>query len=67
MSSSKKSPLHNSGFELNSASGRTARTAKSVRSGRRSTLLGILNSAYANSSRGGRSNGGESRSGSDRS
>ena len=59
----KASPLH-SGFEWAGTVARVRRNGKSSRAGRRSALLGVLTSVYANSSRGGRTN--ESRSGSDR-
>ena len=57
------SPLH-VGFEWAGTVARIRRSGKSPRAGRRSALLGVLTSVYANSSRGGRTV--ESRSGSDR-
>ena len=57
------SPLH-SGFEWAGTVARIRRGGKSSRAGRRSALLGMLTSVYANSSRGGRTS--ETRSGSDR-
>ena len=65
-SNSKKSaPLH-SGYEWAGTVARFQRGSKSSRAGRRSALLGILSSVYANASRGGRSNGTEARTGTDR-
>jgi hypothetical protein len=52
------------GFVWAGTVARIRRSSKSSRAGRRSALLGVLTSVYANSSRGGRS--GETRSGSDR-
>ena len=57
------SPLH-TGFEWAGTVARIRRGGKSSRAGRRSALLGVLTSVYANASRGGRT--GETRSGSDR-
>lgn len=57
------SPLH-AGFEWAGTVARIRRGGKSSRAGRRSALLGVLTSVYANSSRGGRTS--ETRSGSDR-
>jgi hypothetical protein len=62
--SKRTAPLH-SGFEWAGTVARIRRGGKSSRAGRRSALLGILTSAYVNSSRGGRSS--ETRPGSDRS
>jgi len=53
------------GFEWAGAVARIRRGGKSLRTGRRSALLSVLTSAYANSSRGGRP--GETRVNSDRS
>lgn len=61
----KSAPLHG-GYEWAGTVARFHRGAKSSRAGRRSALLGILTSVYANSTRGGRTATGESRSGSDR-
>ncbi len=61
--SKKTAPLHTS-FEWAGTVARIRRGGVSSRSGRRSALLGVLTSVYANSSRGGRT--GETRSGSDR-
>lgn len=58
------SPLH-SGFVWAGTVARARRNGKSSRAGRRSALLGVLTSVYANSSRGGRASN-ETRSGSDR-
>ena len=62
--SKRTAPLH-SGFEWAGTVARIRRGGKSSRAGRRSALLGMLTSAYVNSSRGGRSS--EPRPGSDRS
>ena len=59
----KTAPLH-SGFEWAGTVARIRRGGKSSRAGRRSALLGVLTSVYANSSRGGRT--GETRGGTDR-
>jgi hypothetical protein len=59
----KTAPLH-SGFEWAGTVARIRRGGKSSRAGRRSALLGVLTSVYANSTRGGRS--GDARNGSDR-
>ncbi|WP_435020180.1 hypothetical protein TA3x_001688 [Tundrisphaera sp. TA3] len=61
--SKKPAPLH-SGFEWAGTVARMHRGTKSSRSGRRSALLGVLTSVYANSTRGARP--AESRGGSDR-
>ena len=61
--SKKTAPVHD-GFVWAGTVARLRRGSKSSRIGRRSALLGVLTSVYANSSRGGRS--GDSRSGSDR-
>jgi hypothetical protein len=64
VSNSKKSaPLH-SGYEWAGTVARFQRGAKTSRAGRRSALLGVLTSVYANASRGGRT--GETRGGTDR-
>ncbi len=52
--SKKNAPLH-AGFEWAGVVARVRRTGGSNRSGRRSALLGVLTSVYANSSRGTRS------------
>ena len=57
-------PVH-SGFEWAGAVARIRRGGKSLRAGRRSALLGMLTSAYGNTSRGGRQ--GETRGGPERS
>jgi hypothetical protein len=59
--SKKPAPLH-SGYEWGGTVARFQRGARSSRGGRRSALLGILTSVYANAAR-----SGESRNGSDRS
>ncbi len=59
----KTAPMH-SGFEWAGTVARIRRGGKSSRAGRRSALLGVLTSIYANSTRGGRA--GETRGGSDR-
>lgn len=51
--SKKTAPLH-SGYEWAGVVARVRRGAGSTRAGRRSALLGVLTSVYANSSRGGR-------------
>ena len=51
--SKKAAPVH-SGFEWAGMVARARRSGVSYRSGRRSALLGVLTSVYANSSRGGR-------------
>ena len=61
---SKRSMAGQTGFEWAGTVARIRRGGKSLRSGRRSALLGVLTSAYVNSSRGGRT--GESRGGTDR-
>lgn len=61
--SKKPAPLH-SGFEWAGTVARIHRGGKSNRAGRRSALLGVLTSVYANSTRGGRA--GETRGGTDR-
>ena len=61
--SKRTAPLH-SGFEWAGPVARIRRGGKSSRAGRRSALLGVLTSVYANSTRGGRS--GETRGSSDR-
>jgi hypothetical protein len=58
--SKKGAPLH-AGFEWAGAVARIRRGAGSGRSGRRSALLGVLTSVYANSNRGTRA--GETRGG----
>ncbi len=50
----KKSSPEHSGFEWAGAVARIRRGGVSARAGRRSVLLGMLTSTYANSSRGGR-------------
>ena len=62
--SKRTAPLH-SGFEWAGTVARMRRGGKSSRAGRRSALLGILTSAYVNSTRGGRST--DTRQGTDRS
>jgi len=57
-------PVH-SGFEWAGAVARIRTRGGSSRAGRRSALLGVLTSVYANSSRGGRS--GEPRNANERS
>jgi hypothetical protein len=49
--SKKSSPLQNSGFELAGVAARIRRSGGSARSGRRSALLGVLTSVYANTTR----------------
>ncbi len=49
--SKKNAPLH-TGFEWAGVVARVRRSGGSSRSGRRSALLGVLTSVYANSSRG---------------
>jgi len=61
---SKRNAAGQTGFEWAGTVARIRRGGKSLRSGRRSALLGVLTSAYVNSSRGGRT--GETRSGTDR-
>jgi len=51
VNSKKNAPLH-AGFEWAGVVARVRRGAGSSRSGRRSALLGVLTSVYANSSRG---------------
>jgi hypothetical protein len=63
--SKKSSPLQHTGFEWAGAVARIRRAGGTSRSGRRSALLGVLTSVYANQSRGG-SRSGETRGGSDR-
>jgi len=53
--SKKTAPLPNSGYEWAGAVARMRRGGGSGRLGRRSALLGVLTSVYANSSRGTRS------------
>jgi hypothetical protein len=62
--SKKPAPLH-SGYEWAGTVARFQRGAKTSRAGRRSALLGVLTSVYANSSRT-NLNASETRSGSDR-
>ena len=62
---SKRNVTGHSGFEWAGTVARIRRGGKSLRSGRRSALLGMLTSAYVNSSRGGRTT--ETRGTSDRS
>jgi hypothetical protein len=62
--SKKPAPLH-SGYEWAGTVARFQRGAKTSRAGRRSALLGVLTSVYANSSRSSRI-ASETRSGSDR-
>ena len=50
---SKSAPLH-SAYEWGGTVARFQRGARTSRAGRRSALLGILTTAYANSNRGGR-------------
>ncbi|WP_406700439.1 hypothetical protein V5E97_16655 [Singulisphaera sp. Ch08] len=67
--STKNAPMH-SGFVWAGTVARIRRGGKSSRAGRRSAVLGMLTSAYVNSSRGGRaatSTNAEARLGSDRS
>lgn len=59
--SKKPAPLH-SGYEWAGTVARFQRGVKTSRSGRRSALLGILTSVYANASRAGESRGGSDRS-----
>jgi hypothetical protein len=54
VANSKKSAPLPSGFEWAGAVARIRRGSFSSRAGRRSALLGVLTSAYANASRGGR-------------
>jgi hypothetical protein len=66
VNSKKSSPLQHTGFEWAGAVARIRRAGGTSRSGRRSALLGVLTSVYANQSRGGRQ--GDTRgAGSDRS
>lgn len=53
VSNSKKPAPSSSNFEWVGAVARIRRGGGSIRSGRRSALLGLMSSAYANSSRGG--------------
>ncbi|HEY2157456.1 MAG TPA: hypothetical protein VGH33_17640 [Isosphaeraceae bacterium] len=59
--SKKPAPLH-SGYEWAGTVARFQRGARSSRGGRRSALLGILTSVYANSARSGDPRGGSDRS-----
>jgi hypothetical protein len=59
--SKKPAPLH-SGYEWAGTVARFQRGARTSRGGRRSALLGILTSVYANASRSGESRGGSDRS-----
>ena len=61
---SKRNSTSHLAFEWAGTVARIRRGGKSIRSGRRSALLGVLTSAYVNSSRGGRP--AENRGGSDR-
>lgn len=54
--SRKSSPLQHSGFELAGAVARIRRSGVPGRTGRRSALLSVLSSVYANNNRNGRSN-----------
>ena len=56
--SKKNAPLHG-GFEWAGVVARVRRGGGSSRSGRRSALLGVLTSVYANSSRGARTTTGK--------
>jgi hypothetical protein len=49
--SKKNSPLQNTGFEWAGVAARIRRSGGASRSGRRSALLGVLTSVYANTSR----------------
>jgi hypothetical protein len=62
--SKKPAPLH-SPYEWGGTVARLHRGSQSARAGRRSALLGIITSVYANSTRG-KSTTGETRGGSDR-
>ena len=62
---SKRTTAGPTGFEWAGTVARIRRGGKSMRSGRRSALLGVLTSAYVNSSRGTRAT--ENRGGTDRS
>ncbi len=62
---STRSASSQAGFEWAGTVARIRRGGKSLRAGRRSALLGVLTSAYVNSSRGGRPT--ETRGGTDRS
>ena len=59
--SKKPAPLH-SGYEWGGTIARFQRGARSSRGGRRSALLGVLTSVYANASRSGETRGGSDRS-----
>jgi hypothetical protein len=61
--SKRTAPLH-SGFEWAGTVARIRRGGKSSRAGRRAALLGVLTSAYVNSSRGRRAT--DARNGTDR-
>jgi hypothetical protein len=63
-SNSKRTAPAHDGFVWAGTVARLRRGGKSSRAGRRSALLGVLTSVYANSTRGGRS--GDSRSTSER-
>lgn len=65
VTNSKKTAPSSSNFEWAGAVARIRRGAVSNRAGRRSALLGLMSSIYANSSRG-TGRGPEGRSGSDR-
>lgn len=66
LSNSKKpAPVH-AGFEWAGAAARIRRGGKTFRAGRRSALLSVLTSVYANTSRGGRPGETATRNGSDR-
>jgi hypothetical protein len=62
--SKKPAPLH-SGYEWAGTVARFQRGAKTLRAGRRSALLGVLSSVYANASRSGRGSS-DTRGGADR-
>lgn len=63
--SNKRDTVGHTGFEWAGAVARIRRGGKSLRTGRRSALLSVLTSVYANSSRGG-SRSTDTRGGSDR-
>jgi hypothetical protein len=62
VNSKKNNPLQNTGFEWAGVAARIRRSGGSTRSGRRSALLGVLTSVYANASRSTPRPGGETRS-----
>lgn len=65
--SRKSSPLQGTGFEWAGAAARIRRAGGTSRAGRRSALLSVLSSVYANHSRGTRTNETRTNNGADRS